>query len=41
MKKMLKELQAQTLLLYLDNGIVFLKDFKSEAEQLVKVSQRF
>ena len=41
MEKVLKGLQWQTLLLYLDDVIVFSKDFKSHLEQLAEVCQRF
>ena len=37
MEKALKSLQWQTLLLYLDDVIIFFKDFESHLEQLVKV----
>ena len=41
MEKALKGLQWQTLLLYLDNIIIFSKDFESHLEQLGEVCQRF
>ena len=41
MEKVLKGLQWQTLLLYLDDVIVFSKDFESHLERLAEVCQRF
>ena len=41
MEKVLKGLQWQTFLLYLDNVIVFSKDFESHLEWLAEVRQRF
>ena len=41
MEEVLKGLQWQTLLLYLDNVIIFSKDFESHLEQLAEVCQRF
>ena len=41
MEKVLKGLQWQTLLLYLDDIIVFSKDFESHLERLAEVCQRF
>ena len=41
MEKVLKDLQWQILLLYLDNAIVFSKDFESYLERLAEVCQRF
>ena len=41
MEKVLKGLQWQNLLLYLDDVIIFSKDFESYLERLAEVSQRF
>ena len=41
MEKVLKGLQWQTLLLYLDDVIIFSKDFESHLERLAEVCQRF
>ena len=41
MERVLKGLQWQTLLLYLDDVIVFFKDFESHLERLAEVCQRF
>ena len=41
MEKVLKGLQWQNLLLYLDDVFIFSKDFESHLERLCKVSQRF
>ena len=41
MEKVLKGLQWQTLLLYLDDVIIFSKDFESHLERLGDVCQRF
>ena len=40
-ERVLKGLQWQTLLLYLDNVFVFSKDFESHLERLTEVCQRF
>ena len=39
MEKVLKGLQWQTLLLYLDDVIIFSKDFESHLERLGEVCQ--
>ena len=41
MEKVLKGLQWRTLLLYLDDVIIFSKDFESHLERLAEVCQRF
>ena len=41
MEKVLKGLRWQTLLLYLDDVILFSKEFKNHLEQLAEVCQRF
>ena len=41
MEKVLKGLQWQTLLLYLDDVIVFSKNFESHLKRLAEVCQRF
>ena len=41
MEKVFKGLQWQTLLLYLDDVIIFSKDFESHLEWLAEVCQRF
>ena len=41
MEKVLKGLQWQTLLLYLDDVIIFSKDFESHLERLGEVCRRF
>lgn len=41
MEKVLKVLQWQTLLLYLDDVIIFSKNFDSHLEQLAEVYQCF